>query len=260
MVEVVDKSTGEITEVENIGDVVNMIERPPYWRRASHVYTSATVDEGEWHKEFDEAFLNVQSEAGPLIWAESKNDYNDSRYATLGALLAKIHPILIKNKLTYNQGVGKVNIRNDVGGKAFLPIWTRVTHVPTGKWQRVWVEMPLIKFDAQSYGSTMTYGRRYALVSYLGLAATDDDGVWASAKPNLDETQERTTGILLKKIFKCETESELRNCNKEIGQELASLSEEAVSSLKKAWQARLAEVKGMTDKASERPKKGKSDV
>lgn len=242
MVEIINGETGEIKEVSIQEAAVEMIERPPYWRRVGHAYTGgATVDEGEWHKEFDEAFLSVQSEAGPLIWAESKNDYNDSRYATLGALLAKVHPILIKNKLTYNQGVGKVNIRSDVGGKAFLPIWTRVTHVPTGQWQRVWIEMPMIKFDPQAYGTLMTYGRRYALVSYLGLAATDDDGVWASAKPSLDsEMQERKIAALLKQIAKCETEIELRNWNK--GIDLTDFGEEAVLTLKKAWQTRLGEI------------------
>lgn len=262
-VDVIDRETGEIQEVNvTLAEAASEhIQRPAYWRRNGHSHSSVSVDEGEWDKEFDEAFLQVQSEAGPLLWAEAKNDYNDSRYVTLGALLAKIHPILVKNKLSYNQGVGKINIRIDLGGKGFLPVWTRLTHVPTGQWQRFWVEMPLIKFDAQSYGSTMTYGRRYALVSYLGLAATDDDAVLASSKPNFDpEVQGKETSGLLRAIAKCGTEIELREWNKEKAQELSGLSEEALSALRTAWQDRLNEVKSAKPTENKPPKKAKADA
>jgi len=242
MVEVVDNKTGEVREVERIEEALDMVERPPYWRRMGHAYASATVDEGEWDKEFDESFLKVQETIGPLIWAESENQFN--KYASLGGLLAKIQPILVKYQFKLNQGAGKVNIRNDIGGKAFLPIWTRVTHVPTGQWQRVWVEMPMIKFDPQAYGTLMTYGRRYALVAYFGLASTDDDGLLASTKPILDlEEVDRETAALSREIGKCASEADLRGWHKRAESQLAGLTEEAMGRIKEIWQKRLQEVK-----------------
>ena len=251
MVEVVDSGTGEVREFSSLNEAAEQgIERPPYWRRAAHSFTPTSVDEGEWGREFDEAFLTVQEEVGPLIWADSDNEFNKSKYASLGALLANVQPTLIKNKLKLNQGAGKVNIRGDLQNKIFLPIWTRITHVPTGQWQRVWVEMPMIKFDAQGYGSTMTYGRRYALVSYLGLAATDDDGVWASSKPALDEDD------LTHKIAKCETEADLRTWHTKHEQHFASLDKETLGRLKDVWQRRLAEVKNVPVEGPKPAKKG----
>ena len=241
MVEVVDSNTGEIIQSESIAEAAaEMIERPPYWRRVSHSYTNP--DEGDPSKEFDEAFLEVQEAIGPLILAETENQFN--RYASLGALLAKVQPVLIKKKFKLTQGAGKILIRTDLGGKAFLPIWTRITHVPSGSWQRVWVELPLIKFDPQAYGSVMTYGRRYALVSYLGLASTDDDALWASTKPSLDQEEvDKETAALLKEVAKCGSEADLRAWNKSKEHTLASLGEEALGKLRNAWQQRLNSLK-----------------
>jgi hypothetical protein len=37
--------------------------------------------------------------------------------------------------------------------------------------------------DTQAYGSAMTYGRRYALVSMLGIVTEDEDGATAGKRP-----------------------------------------------------------------------------
>ena len=246
--DVVNSETGEIQEVQSVAEAVDMIERPPYWRRTGHSWTSP--DEGESSKEFDEAFLKAQEEIGPLILAEAENQFN--RYASLGALIAKVQPVLLKNKFKLTQGAGKILIRTDLGGKAFLPIWTKITHVPSGSWQRVWVELPLIKFDPQAYGSVMTYGRRYALVSYLGLASTDDDGLWASTKPSLDQEEvDKETASLIREISKCASEADLRAWNKSKEHALASLGEEALGKLRAAWQKKLEEVKKPVSKKAE---------
>lgn len=44
--------------------------------------------------------------------------------------------------------------------------------------------MPVMKHDAQGYGSALTYGRRYSLLAACGVAPEDDDGNAATkAKP-----------------------------------------------------------------------------
>ena len=41
--------------------------------------------------------------------------------------------------------------------------------------------MPVVKHDAQGYGSAITYGRRYSLLTACGVAPEDDDGNQATA-------------------------------------------------------------------------------
>jgi hypothetical protein len=41
--------------------------------------------------------------------------------------------------------------------------------------------MPVVKHDAQGYGSAITYGRRYSLLTACGVAPEDDDGNTAAA-------------------------------------------------------------------------------
>lgn len=38
------------------------------------------------------------------------------------------------------------------------------------------LRIPVVKRDAQGYGSALTYARRYALCSFVGIAPEDDDG------------------------------------------------------------------------------------
>ncbi|HEX7720431.1 MAG TPA: ERF family protein, partial [Woeseiaceae bacterium] len=54
----------------------------------------------------------------------------------------------------------------------------------SGQWMRETLTIPLPKVDAQGYGSAVTYARRYALQSALGLSPEDDDGNAASRPAN----------------------------------------------------------------------------
>lgn len=51
----------------------------------------------------------------------------------------------------------------------------------SGEYIESTLTMPVSKRDAQGFGSAISYARRYALMSALGLAADDDDGEAASA-------------------------------------------------------------------------------
>src|SRR5574337_613729 len=158
--EVVDGQTGEVTEVDSIQEAAaEMIERPPYWRRIG--YSAADVGSGEYGIEFRKAFFEAQKEIGPVIEADSLNEFNRSKYTSLGYLLGKVMPILQKRGFSIVYFPGKVNVRNDLGKLAFLPVLVEITHVETGQWRTLVFEMPMSKFDPQSIGSAFTYGRRY---------------------------------------------------------------------------------------------------
>ena len=88
-------------------------------------------------------------------------------YATLGAILDHVRPVLAAHGLAVMQ-----NVTND--GDA-VAVETILTHSGGG-----WISFGPIKGKApaaqwQAIGSAITYARRYALTAALGIAADDDD-------------------------------------------------------------------------------------
>ena len=95
------------------------------------------------------------------------------KYATLEAVLAMLHPVLVKNRLAVAQYVDGDKLR------------TTVFHE----------DGESLKFGAynlgamgkhQERGSAITYGRRYMLCSIFGVAQEDDDAASADAPPVKD--------------------------------------------------------------------------
>jgi len=246
MVEVVDKSTGEVREVERIEEALDMVERPPYWRRIG--YSAADVGAGEYGVEFRKAFFEAQKEIGPIIEADSFNEFNRSKYTSLGYLLGKVMPILQKHGFSVVHFPGRVNLRSDLNKLAFLPVLIEITHVETGQWRILPFEMPMSKFDAQSIGSAFTYGRRYITEGALGLkSGLDDDGVRASHDMSADDAN-RMFVSMLKKIEECQTLLDLRTWYKASEQQIILLGEDEAGKLKKAWNKRMVEVKPAVEK------------
>lgn len=56
-----------------------------------------------------------------------------------------------------------------------VEIETMIAH-SSGQWMSDTLWMPCVKMDAHGLGSAITYGRRYALMSVMGVAPVDDDG------------------------------------------------------------------------------------
>jgi hypothetical protein len=252
--EVVDGETGEVKEVDSIqGAAAEMIERPPYWRRAYHDLEASDVG-----PEFLGDLLKAQVEMGAVVEADSANEFNNSRYTSLGYLLAKIKPILNKHGFLLSYGVGRVNTRNDAQQKSFLPIWILLRHAKTGQFERFPFEVPMLKFDIQSYGGLLTYGRRYATEAYLGLkGGADDDGVKVSHEPTPEQLNKIQDGMF-GKIMDCEDEPALRKWLSENKQQFEMLGAQREEQLKHAWQGRFAEINGVKPKTA--AKKGKNDV
>lgn len=64
-----------------------------------------------------------------------------------------------------------------------LALVTHLIHVESGEEHLFTLVIPLEKANAQGIGSAITYGRRYSLVTLLGLKQSDDDGNAASSNP-----------------------------------------------------------------------------
>lgn len=98
---------------------------------------------------------------------DTKNPFFKSKYADLAAVRAVIRKPLSDNGLSIVQ----LPSSSDLG----ISVRTMLMH-KSGQYISEVLEIPVGKKDAQSYGSAISYARRYALMSILNIAAEDDDG------------------------------------------------------------------------------------
>lgn len=107
---------------------------------------------------------------------DSANPFFKSRYADLTEVIRVSRPALTKNGLSVLQ-----RVMGNGDGRNYL--YTRLCHV-SGEW----IEscMPLVSKDQtmQAMGSAITYARRYAYASMVGVVSADedDDGNRAAGK------------------------------------------------------------------------------
>lgn len=104
----------------------------------------------------------------------SENPHFRSRYADLAAVIDVCRAPLARH------GIAVVQLPSS--SSSDLPsvsIETRIMHI-SGESITGTLTLPVARWDAQGIGSCITYGRRYALMAMLGIAADDDDGNAAS--------------------------------------------------------------------------------
>ena len=121
------------------------------------------------------AFVKAQSEFKPISF-DKENPHFKSKYASLSAILKATLPALNANGIAHTSRT--VIDGENIVVKAYL-IHGGIPFVraewPAGK----------ISTPPQQLGSALTYARRYALQSVLGVAAEeDDDGNAAQGKPS----------------------------------------------------------------------------
>lgn len=152
-------------------------------------------------KNLIKALSDFQNEC-PIIHKDTKG--HNYTYADLPQIFSVINPLLKKHKLCFTQ------LLQDNGIKTIL------FHVESGEQLESFTTIPLVKLGAmneyQSYGSGVTYYRRYALSSMLGLVTDKDTDAatpstkqpanldtWASALVEVKSVQELEDLFLAKK-------------------------------------------------------------
>lgn len=130
------------------------------------------------------ALVEAQAEFADLK-KDATNPYFNSQYVELSQVLTSIRPIMYKRGLAVLQFPGHI-----ADGK--LAITTRLIHT-SGEWIEDEAHVPLQKNDPQGFGSTLTYAKRYSIISALGLVADSDDdgnkGTHTTAKETPKEPQ-----------------------------------------------------------------------
>lgn len=104
----------------------------------------------------------------------SKNPFFKSTYSDLAEVIETIKEPFRNNGLAFLQSVKTKDNK--------ISVKTRIIHT-SGQWiESSSCELPPTKQDPQSYGSAITYAKRYSLQSFVGLASVDDDGNYSSNK------------------------------------------------------------------------------
>jgi len=103
------------------------------------------------------------------------NPHFKNRYASLDAILDAARPVLSKHGLALSQ--------EPVFQDGLAGVITRIIHTG-GESRESTLLLPLRDQSAQGVGSALTYARRYAVSSVLGIAADDDDDGQQASKPS----------------------------------------------------------------------------
>ena len=120
------------------------------------------------------------------------NPFYSSRYADLGDVIEATHKGLSDNELCAFHGVS-VDSEHEI-----VTVSTRLGHA-SGQWLELEITLPAtmkakdgtLRFDAQSIGSAITYGRRYGLSAILGIASEEDDDGSASKSEQKSASTQR---------------------------------------------------------------------
>jgi hypothetical protein len=140
---------------------------------------------------FNAAMAAAQAEIAPVT-RNKKNEHSGARYADLYAIADKALPVAHQHGFGLSFSEFKSEQPNCLG------VACRVTHAG-GHSERYEFNVPMDrtgtagkvnKTETQAYGSTFTYGRRYATCGVFNIAITDDDGKVVTSGPISDEQEE----------------------------------------------------------------------
>lgn len=133
-------------------------------------------------KSLTASLVKVQSELQPAV-KDATNPHFKSNYATLQSVWDSVRALLASNGLAVSQTFNN----SDASEGTTVTIVTTLLHT-SGEYLSSALTLRPVKADPQGIGSAITYGRRYALASIVGVVAEeDDDGNAATHR-----TQERT--------------------------------------------------------------------
>jgi hypothetical protein len=123
---------------------------------------------------------------------DANNPFFRSKYADLASVVEASRPALVENGLSvvqYTQG----NV-----------LYTMLLH-SSGEWIRGHIELKPMRQvkdtgwvaseDPQSYGSCITYARRYAMAAITGVATEDDDGNAATGRTAAPVAEEKSVNL-----------------------------------------------------------------
>ena len=151
-------------------------------------------------KEIFPAQIKMQSEMNNIAKDSKGYGYN---YTSLEKLIDHSKPVLFDNGLGYIQ----TNTSTDDGK---VGVTTRLIHT-SGEWVEDTMVAPLYKLakmnEYQVAGSVITYFRRYALASMLGIASDEDmDASGEQVAPTIETIDNNQAGVINNLVVQSGTE------------------------------------------------------
>jgi len=134
---------------------------------------NTTTPESQLNASFVKALGELRNVAKNAV-----NPHFRNRYASLDAILDDVRPVLASNNL----GISQEPLFED--GKA--GVVTRIIH-SSGEARESTLLLPIKDQTAQGVGSALTYAKRYAISSILGITADDDDDGELASKPTVQK-------------------------------------------------------------------------
>lgn len=145
------------------------------------------------------AFVNAQKAFRPVI-KNAVNPHFKNKYANLSAVIDAVIDALHEQGFALSQ--------HTMPDKDGVKVQTILVHVSGETMSFGELFIPSPKGDAVSFGSALSYARRYSLLTSLGLAPEDDDG--ARATPKQSAIDENVMADHLANIASATTEDELK--------------------------------------------------
>lgn len=143
------------------------------------------MNKSENIQDLAKALCAVQKELQPAK-KEGYNPHFKSHFADLNSVWNSCRELLTKNGLSVAQV-------NGLGLENTVIIETVLLH-ESGQWISGELALPLAKHDPQGVGSAITYGRRYALASMLGIVSDDDDDGNAASRNGQVKAEKPSAG------------------------------------------------------------------
>jgi hypothetical protein len=173
------------------------------------------------------ALCLAQAEMGGAI-KDSNNPFFKSSYADLTSVIK-----VIKQPFA-NHGLSFVQLPvTSVGGNG-IGVATMLMH-NSGQWVQSEYLLPMDKITPQGAGSAITYARRYALQSLVGIPAVDDDSEMAMYRnspppaPVKEAPKKRVDKTLVQRIVSLAANSEVSGETSMLVEALAEIKDDEVT-------------------------------
>ena len=167
------------------------------------------------------ALCLAQAEMGGAV-KDSNNPFFKSSYADLTSVIKVIKQPFANHGLSFVQ----LPVTSD-GGKG-VGVSTMLMH-NSGQWIQNEYLLPMDKITPQGAGSAITYARRYALQSLVGIPAVDDDSEMAmyrnSPPPVVEPPAKRVSKSLAQSVVALVVSSQASGETSELVEALAELDE-----------------------------------
>ena len=141
--------------------------------------------------ELSKSLSKVQSEM-TSVKKNCINPFFKSKYANLTDVIKVLYEHLREYEISFSQ--------YPISEEGKVGVETIVMH-NSGEWMSGKLLLPCIKQDPQSYGSCITYARRYALQSIFGIPADDDDGNMANNNASIINNETSKTEKIINDVI-----------------------------------------------------------